>query len=258
MSSRKKQLVVRKARPAGPKKGIPAKYSLQQDVFDIGEFLTVPTVPPRPSHDIVSEPYLNTILNDSVEVVVARYNEDIEWLSHISQAKIYNKGLRINHWAIVEELPNIGREGHTFAHYIVVRYDSLPNYTVFLQGYPFDHCPDILEKIALFTSTTVPPSFSFLSSHIGTLTLNGCKFHKGLPLRDVYIRLFGSDDLLTRQFRCGFGAQCIVSRDRIHRHPKEFYEKIRDMLAYSSNPIEGYVIERLWGLIFARETVLLP
>lgn len=33
----------------------------------------------------------------------------------------------------VEELPNVGREAHTFAYHLTARYDSLADYTVFLQ-----------------------------------------------------------------------------------------------------------------------------
>jgi hypothetical protein len=36
-------------------------------------------------------------------------------------------------------LPNVGREGHTYLHYIVQHYNSLPEHVVFLQGDPFDH-----------------------------------------------------------------------------------------------------------------------
>lgn len=54
------------------------------------------------------------------------------------------------------------------------------------------------------------------------------------------------------QFRFGTGAQMIVSRESILQHSKEFYQTIVDMLSYSVNPIEGFVIERFWGLIFDR------
>jgi hypothetical protein len=55
---------------------------------------------------------------------------------------------------------------------------------------------------------------------------------------------------MTDNFNFGAGAQMIVSRERIHRHPKSFYERIVTMLETSINPIEGFVIERFWGLIF--------
>jgi hypothetical protein len=43
----------------------------------------------------------------------------------------------------------------------------------------------------------------------------------------------------------------MVSRELIMRRPKEFYQKIVDLLGYHSNPVEGHVIERFHRLIFA-------
>lgn len=191
-----------------------------------------------------------------MECVIANYNEPINWIDTLPTPQVYTKGRVINHPSVIEQLPNVGREGHTFAHYIVTRYDTLPEYVVFLQGNPFDHCPTALEKIKHYSTAPPPHGFAFLAKDIGTLSLNGCKWHPGIPLKQVYKTLFG-EPLLTQSFKCGFGAQCIVSRERIRQHPKEFYEKIRDMLAYDNNPIEGFVIERFWGLIFVRDQVLM-
>ena len=117
-------------------------------------------------------------------------------------------------------------------------YDSLADYTCFLQGNPFDHFPNIL------IDTHNPPiSFRFLSTKIYTCNVAGCPHHGGLPLHSCYKKLFGCD--MQSNFRFGAGAQMIVSRDSILQHPKEFYQTIVDMLSYSVNPIE-----RFWGLIF--------
>ncbi|MBH73934.1 MAG: hypothetical protein CMM57_09815 [Rhodospirillaceae bacterium] len=41
-------------------------------------------------------------------------------------------------------LNNVGREGHTYYKYICDNYEKLPEYTFFLQGYPFDHSGNII------------------------------------------------------------------------------------------------------------------
>jgi hypothetical protein len=78
-----------------------------------------------------------------ISVVVARYNENVEWVRAYSDiAFIYNKG-----YTIVENakpLDNIGREGHTYLHHITTEYDRLTDRTVFLQGNPFEHNPTVL------------------------------------------------------------------------------------------------------------------
>lgn len=39
-------------------------------------------------------------------------------------------------------LPNVGRETHTYLHHILTQYPQFPEYTVFLQGWPFEHLPE--------------------------------------------------------------------------------------------------------------------
>ena len=67
----------------------------------------------------------------SYQIVVARYNEDIEWIADNNKI-IYNKGilLNINNEYLLE---NIGRESETYLHYIIDNYDNLPDVVVFTQ-----------------------------------------------------------------------------------------------------------------------------
>lgn len=83
-------------------------------------------------------------------VVIARYNESLEWSSNISNTRtkciIYNKGSKLDHIGPIIHLPNVGREEHTYLYHIINNYDNLSDYTMFLQGQPFDHTP-YLESI---------------------------------------------------------------------------------------------------------------
>lgn len=90
----------------------------------------------------------------SFEIVVARYNEDIQWLNPYldhGSVIIYNKGevlIDIDPRFKVVELPNIGREAHTFLYYIYNNYDSLKDITIFIQGNISDHISiDVYEYI---------------------------------------------------------------------------------------------------------------
>jgi len=46
------------------------------------------------------------------------------------------------------------------------------------------------------------------------------------------------------------GAQFIVSKNKILKNTKEFYENIVKMLEYTIHPAEGYDIERFHRYIF--------
>ena len=217
--------------------------------------------------------------------MVARYKEDVKWANEFPNVTIYNKGDPLDSpsqrkswgparvgWPFSERsslrwrtpraslyksrwmsLPNVGREGHTYYKHIYDNYDTLDEYTVFLQGNPFDHSPNILEDLRKFTrAETIDLDFEYLTIMMVQYTL-GCGdwFHyPGLPLADMYENLFNErrDDL---SVTFGAGAQFIVSKKRIHARPREFYLKIVRLLEYNSNPIEGHIIERFHPIIFS-------
>ena len=57
----------------------------------------------------------------------------------------------------------------TFYSYIYDNYNNLSEYTLFLQGNPFDHYPEILDKIQEVTKMEKPPSFSFFAIYISDI-----------------------------------------------------------------------------------------
>jgi hypothetical protein len=85
-----------------------------------------------------------------VQLVVARYSEDIRWVrAYKDIAIVYNKGIYhdIMDTLRVVRLENIGREGHTYLHHMISAYDSLKDRTIFSQGDPFSHNDTILFAI---------------------------------------------------------------------------------------------------------------
>lgn len=83
-----------------------------------------------------------------VDLVVARYSEDVRWLESIDiNTIIYNKGDSESIYSNIKNksnikiinLPNIGRETHTLTKHIVLNYNNIADITIFLQGNPLDH-----------------------------------------------------------------------------------------------------------------------
>ena len=83
-------------------------------------------------------------------IIVARYNEDINWLNMlnnedwISNIIVYNKGNKLENTfndkrIKILEKKNYGREGGTYLDYIIDNYNNLPDNIWFLQGDPFEH-----------------------------------------------------------------------------------------------------------------------
>ena len=71
-------------------------------------------------------------------IIIARYNENLDWLYKYKEFKIiiYNKGENFNFKgeSKIIDLPNIGRESHTWLHHIITNYEKLDDVNIFLQG----------------------------------------------------------------------------------------------------------------------------
>jgi len=194
-----------------------------------------------------------------MKIIVSRFNEDISWTFPFKNVIIYNIGQPLSssllHKPIIEiPLPNVGREGHTYYKYIYDNYDTLDDYTIFLQGNPFDHSPNIIKNLLKIqqdyeNNQFSPIDFSYLSEKIIHCNLTGCHHHRGIPLIPIYEYLF-NERKTNLDFSFGAGAQFMVSRENILSRPKEFYLKIIKLLDHNVCPIEGYVIERFHSLIF--------
>ena len=83
------------------------------------------------------------------EIVIARYNENLDWIKDIPKnikITIYNKGLDNIKESYIR-LPNIGRESHTYLYHIINNYDNLSNTTIFCQGDSIFHSPDFIKLL---------------------------------------------------------------------------------------------------------------
>jgi hypothetical protein len=129
---------------------------------------------------------------------------------------------------------------------------------MFLQGNPESHTKninDIIEKYINDIDLNI--DFEFLGDKILYCNLYKCPNHRNLPLLKTYKYIFehdNKDEYIYKYKNIDFsaGAQFIVSKKTILRKPIEFYINIKKLLDNSINPIEGFVIERFWKLIFLK------
>lgn len=184
----------------------------------------------------------------TVNIVVSKYVKNIDWTRKlIYPVTIYDKSPGGN-------LPNIGRETHTYLYHIIENYDNLPDIIIFLQDAPFDHVrgTDLIsyindiniykdEKFLWFPNSYIYNQDSDIDPRAVTRE-NRKKLSEyiGIPFEEKY------------EF-CG-GAQFIVSKELILNKTKDFYQKCMetfDIFKDDSN-LQGapWIIERLWTQIF--------
>jgi hypothetical protein len=175
-------------------------------------------------------------------LVVARYNEDVSWYEHVP-----------SDWKIMEvqkgrEVPNTGREVSSFLWAITQLYDELreDDLVAFVQGDPFDGCPDIDLFILLDTER---PSDGYFP--LGDFTYvsggDGAPQHVGLPVYEGYCRYLERPWPGAVSFAPG-GQFRVAGRDILQRDKAE-YHWLMDRA--SEDKDAPWVIERLWPTIFA-------
>jgi hypothetical protein len=210
----------------------------------------------------------------SVDIVVARYNENLEWLlPYSSICKVYNKGDDdINYitynFSSIEKIANVGREAHTYLYHIIKNYDNLAKITLFTQGNILDHIPKDTSPVeyctSLITSATIHGCSENAYSHnVGMMSANyHLKLHDKWPELKDSGYCFGEwlnivKTLAGKKYNIPFGCikwykNAIFALDSkiIKSHPKVFYEKLIEMNQDHSNPELAHYFERAWYEIF--------
>jgi len=177
-------------------------------------------------------------------VVVAKYKEDTTWVEKLSfPYLIYNKYEDDNnHYA--HNLINLGREGHTFIHHIVQNYDNLNEYTVFVQGNPFDHCPQLVEIVNNFKGDADLVG-------LGKRVIYGSEIDEIGEQITNFAKLIGFTPYFPVQEVSG--GQIIIHKNVILSKDKDFYQRIIDsLLDPDRTRRSGYDLEKTTFQIFNR------
>ena len=199
----------------------------------------------------------------TIELVVARYREDLSWLRNIPPAIspcVYDKSPDGN-------LPNVGREAHTYLHHICENYDVLAEFTVFAQGKPFDHAFDFHQTLRAIAATpgdvaasNGAAAFRWLGHIIDTDDENGARLFatwsknngdERLDMNGFHRALFGIDGPAKYSFR--LGAQFIASRDLIRSRSLDFWR--RALQISLDFPDAAHCYERSWDRVFGVEGI---
>ena len=199
----------------------------------------------------------------SIELVVAHHTESLAWLRKTPASfrrTVLDKNPADTFPGAIA-LPNIGRESHSYLHFIVSRYQTLGDVTVFCQGHPFDHAFDFhttLRRIAESPGTV--DRFLWLGHIIDTDDARGHTLFRGwsknddgheLDMNGFHRALFGDDG--PQEYTFKLGAQFAASKSCIHSRPLNFWE--RALQVASDFPDAAHCFERSWDRVFGEEGI---
>ena len=195
-----------------------------------------------------------------LELVVCRCGEDLAWTRNVPRqvaVTVYEKTPPPRSaWPNAIPLANVGREAHAWLHHLAERYESLADWTVFAQGHPFDHAPDmhgVLRQLA--AGEPVSPEFLWLGFLWETDDARGRPTfvhwsknpeRRELDLEGFFQRLWGTSAPET--IRYVGGGQFALSRTAARRRPRIFYERACRLAA--EFPDAAHAFERTWDRVF--------
>ncbi len=216
-----------------------------------------------------------------LSIVVARYNEDLEWLNPVKEyVHLYNKGQPLsdeqkNSYAMYKELPNVGREAHTYLKYIIEHYDKLPSVVCFTQGNIDDHYKlnTIVSGTELLISlmntavtSTDGYSINFQDScgqlYIGpyfNTNMEDARFvsffkseenynNKMIPFKEWFENTLNIS--YPEKYRLSWNGIFAVRGELIRRRSLNFYKRLLKEVDRINAPVEAHFFERAWYYVF--------
>lgn len=212
-----------------------------------------------------------------MELVVSRYNENLEWLKDEPFNKYpvicYNKGSNDNFYKPenmkIVNLENVGRCDHTYIYHIVHNYENLARHTMFLPGscniqYKLDKAKRWINEIektdsGVFIGSNRPNGIDeFFNDFQLDIWSASDESNKKLnpeeklmpndtrPFGNWYRKHFNN---IKVYYSTGGGVMGI-ERENIIQHPKSYYNIFLSELDKHSNPEVGHYFERAWVAVF--------
>lgn len=201
-----------------------------------------------------------------IALIVAKYKEDISWIHAVPEyvdIYVYHKHphsqqntSRIFH----SELPNVGRESHTYLHHIIQHYETLDQYDgyIFVQGFPFDHIGNMhnirgwidtwTREIVTYGSSQNMSQRDYWASFDWTIDeykgpIRLCEMKLGPWCEEYVVKPYPTPLLWY------VGANFGVATNLIKKRSKESYTRLIETVSGHASPAECHYMERLWCYI---------
>lgn len=203
------------------------------------------------------------------ELIIAKYSRTTEWVSQIdkfTRVTIYNKNrdTLTNNDIFIEN--NVGRCVHTFFNHICNNYHSIADVSFFVQDYPFDHVPDLIDIVNNFDPSYTPENQRHLAGYyypLGPISTVLSEANGGyVPANSQWSKdamLFDMDSTWEVIFRSTkdrpniytfvAGGHFAITKTGVQSKPLSFYTTVRNLLENNFDHMP-HEIERLEGYIF--------
>lgn len=226
-----------------------------------------------------SAPTAAAAATEGVQLVIARYNEDLEFLqyqpfSDYKNVIIYNKGPTLPKWypsyAKIVSLPNVGKCDHTYLYHIIDNYDNLAKITVFLPASCTMNAIKTNKTYRVLQYVEKTQNSAFIGQPVNdvgqdlydfridwyvTANKENRQLNNGSAVKPCAIAPFGkwfySNFGNTKTTLVDYTSIFAVAQDHILQHPKEYYENLIKYVDDDISPECGHFMERAWVTVFS-------
>ena len=194
-----------------------------------------------------------------LEICTSHYKEDLKWLleSEFKICVVHKEGGDTLDFEPDYIIPNVGDEVTAYLKFIIERYDTLPEHTVFLHGHETAYHQHGDRHMLEMIRTANIKKYGFLDINN---TWDGSSPNETSPILGMG-HLFTNNSL--REMLSPFpdiiitclASQFIVSKENILRNSKEFYKKLYETV---KTKYDGYLMEYAWHKIFTGTWNFIP
>jgi hypothetical protein len=213
---------------------------------------------------------------NSVSIIISKSQENVSWIPPEWYQFVYlydengslqhslSQTLPISSYKHYECLSSGEKESHSYLSHIIQNYDQLTDILYFTPANPFVYSPNFIQWVNAGIGEIggfVPLGNRQITIRGGNVT-EGEREFPGIQrefesiIQHLFYDISFSEEGIPVQFPEEFtfspGAVFAVSKECISRRPKEFYEKILQIVSYYSNIFTvNHCLEMLWSLIFS-------
>ena len=175
-------------------------------------------------------------------LLINLFDENLNWSNLWSDIRfIVDKGTAgmVSPYYQYALRPNRGFEAETWAWFFAAYYNELPDYTICLQGDPFDHC----DPVALCSAIdNPPPRFHPIANRVGVADARNAE-----QIRRWQGFLWSSPETPLDTWATCYGGQFSVPKELIRSYPRYWWEMVSQ--ACDTKEDAG-ALESLWGELF--------
>ena len=185
-----------------------------------------------------------------MEICTSHYNEDLEWLheSEFPVTVVGHEGEAPHTFKNSHVIPNLGYELSSYLYFILTRWDTLPEFTVFLHGHENawhqKGQESLLERIRR-ANTEKYKYIPLNNMYVSKFFIGQCEF--GQKIMEIYVKMYGLN--IPRHIFVPMSNQCIVHKSLIQKYPIQMYEKLYNFIM-SMNQSDSHTCADTGDILF--------